>query len=352
MPMRPLNVIFDITDRCNLRCMMCHFSSTERISFPPFDVAGPMPVALFEKIAREYFPHAHRVVLGSAAEPLMHPHFADIVTIAGRYGVPDLWFPTNLLPLTDVTAKAIVDAKVNTVGVSIDGVRKETYEAVRVGATWERLMEKLEMLRTARRSKRPAIRLTFTWMRRNRDELREMPAFAASIGATELDVRMIAPAQGADVSSQLLSGDDLHSELMAVARDSVRRGLRLMGYPKLEANPRGWIERLAWRFWRLRAGLDRFEHLGALRQERAIGCRYPDTTYVIRPNGAVFPCQYFDTAIGFAGTDPMLSITGGQKLKAIREGLKCGSPVGACATCGTQRRDSIYRIDAGIEASH
>lgn len=303
-----------------------------------------MPVELFERIAREYFPHAKRVVLGSAAEPLMHPQFADIVTIAGRYNVPDLWFPTNLIPLTEHTAKAIVDAKVNTVGVSIDGVRKETYETIRVGATWERLMEKLELLRSSRPAKRPNIRLTFTWMRANRDEIHEMPAFAESIGATELDVRLIAPAQGADVSGQLLTGDTLHDELMSVARDAVRRGLRLMAYPKLTSHPRGWIERAAWRFWRIRAGLDRFEHLGALKQERTIGCRYPDTTYVIRPSGAVFPCQYYDHAIGFAGSDPMLSITGGVKLKAIREGLKCGSPVGACSTCGPQRRDSIYQV--------
>jgi hypothetical protein len=163
-------------------------------------------------------------------------------------------------------------------------------------------------------------------------------------------MRMIAPAQGADVSGPLLSGDDLHSELIAVARDSVRRGLRLMGFPRLDVRPRGFVNRLSWRLWRIQAGLDRFEHLGALRQERKLGCRYPDTTYVIRPNGAVFPCQYFDSPIGFAGTDTMLSIKSGKKLEAVRGGLQCGAPIGACSTCGT-RRDSIYRIDAGLEQS-
>ena len=80
MPARPLTLLLDITDRCNLRCVMCHFSNRDRIRFPPFHLAGDgdgnMPVALFEKIAAEFFPRARRVALGCAAEPLMHPRFA------------------------------------------------------------------------------------------------------------------------------------------------------------------------------------------------------------------------------------------------------------------------------------
>ena len=44
------------------------------------------------------------------------------MAIAGRYGVPELWFPTNLLALTEATANALVDAGVWTVAASIDGV--------------------------------------------------------------------------------------------------------------------------------------------------------------------------------------------------------------------------------------
>ena len=34
---RPLTVILDTTERCNLKCRMCHFAATDRLTFPPFD---------------------------------------------------------------------------------------------------------------------------------------------------------------------------------------------------------------------------------------------------------------------------------------------------------------------------
>ena len=123
---RPLNVILDLTSRCNLKCVMCYFAATDRLAFPPFDRQlsddGNMPVEVFEKIAADLFPRSWRVALACAAEPMIHPRFRDIVEIAGRYGVPDLWFPTNLLALTEPTAQALVKNGVATVAASIDGV--------------------------------------------------------------------------------------------------------------------------------------------------------------------------------------------------------------------------------------
>jgi molybdenum cofactor biosynthesis enzyme MoaA len=141
---RPLTLLIDVTDRCNLRCVMCHFATVDHISFPPFDVPqGYMPVEQFENVAADFFPHAHRVGLACAAEPLMHPKFAEILDIAGRYDIPELWFPTNLLPLTERVADAVA-RNVHTVAVSIDGMRKETYEKIRTGARWDMLMKKLD----------------------------------------------------------------------------------------------------------------------------------------------------------------------------------------------------------------
>ena len=152
---RPLNVILDLTSRCNLKCVMCYFAATDRLAFPPFDRQlsddGNMPVEVFERIAADLFPKAWRVALACAAEPMIHPRFREIVEIAGRYGVPDLWFPTNLLALTEPTAQALVKNGVGTVAASIDGVTKETYEKIRVPAKFERLLACLDTLARVRR---------------------------------------------------------------------------------------------------------------------------------------------------------------------------------------------------------
>lgn len=333
---RPLTLLIDVTDRCNLRCVMCHFANVDHIAFPPFDAPqGDMPVERFERIAADFFPHAHSVGLACAAEPLMHPRFAEILAIAGRHKVPELWFPTNLLALTDRVAEAIA-RHVDVVAVSIDATTKETYESIRQGARWELLMGKLKMLRNVR------LRFSFAWMRSNRHELRDLPAFAADHGARELDVRFVAPTPGVDVSRELLTHEDpaaLRAELNLVAHDAVARGLRLAAFPQFDERPDGLFARASWRFWRLRAGLDRYEHLGIAKREREIGCRYPERNYVIRPSGAVFPCHYFDQPIGIAGSEPMLTIA--KRVAPIRDGLQCGAPLGACATCGN-RRDAFY----------
>ena len=357
---RPLNVILDLTSRCNLKCVMCYFAATDRLAFAPFDRQlsddGNMPVEVFEKIAADLFPKAWRVALACAAEPMIHPRFREIVEIAGRYGVPDLWFPTNLLALTEPTAQALVKNGVATVAASIDGVTKETYEKIRVPAKFERLLACLDTLarvRKAAKSKTPRLRIIFTWMKSNRRELAMLPAFAAAQGASEIDVRFVSPTPGVDVGPELLSGEDpgaLCAELAAAAHDAVRRGLKLSSYPDfdpLETRSRGLAPRLKRRLWRLKAGIDRGETLRHSFYQRMLGCAYPDRNYVIRPNGAVNPCIYWDQdPIGFYPADGLDRIASGAPLQRIREGLRTGNPIGTCVTC-TERRNAFYRIRGG-----
>jgi MoaA/NifB/PqqE/SkfB family radical SAM enzyme len=354
---RRLNVILDVTSRCNLKCVMCYFANFDGVHFPPFErpqlsPEGNLPVEVFEKIASDLFPRAYRVALGCAAEPMIHPRFKEIVAVAGRYGVPDLWFPTNLLALTEPTMEALIRGNVATVAASIDGVRKETYEKIRVPAKWERLLACLEVFRTVKKrmaARRPRLRIIFTWMRSNRRELSEMPAFAEEHGATELDVRYVSPTVGVDVTPELLTGQDpreLNAELAAAARDAVRRGIRLWAYPDFEAKedlPKDWIARVRRRAWRLRAGLDSRERLRHLLRQRLHGCAYPDRHYVIRPHGAVSPCIYWDQEpLGFYPADGLSALSSSSLLARIRDGLHEGKPIGTCANC-EERRFALYR---------
>jgi MoaA/NifB/PqqE/SkfB family radical SAM enzyme len=354
---RPLHVILDVTARCNLKCVMCYFAETDRLHFPPQAVRVPddgnMPVATFEKIAGELFPRAWRVALGCAAEPMIHPRFGEILEIAGRYGVPDLWFPTNLLALSETTLEAMIQAKVRTVAASIDGVTKETYEKIRVPARWEQLLARLELLREVkkrRRLTRPRLRIIFTWMKSNRGDLGGLPAFAERQGASELDVRYVAPTVGVDVTPELLTDEDprgLNAELAATAREAVRRGLRLASYPEFEGagdRPRDPLARVARRLWRIRAGIDKPEHIRYAWRQRLYGCAYPDRYYVIRPNGAVAPCIYWEgDPIGISPVQGFGEIARDQPLAAIRDGLRRGEPIGSCVTC-SQRRTELYRL--------
>lgn len=168
MRRRRLQLILDLTSRCNIRCIMCYFSTVERLRFKPFDLdsgpTGNIELETFRHIATEFFPLARSVGLGCAAEPLLHPQFREMLSLVRANNVPDIWLQTNLLALSPTTARAMIDNRVSTVAVSIDGTTREVYERIRVGASWDRLLSRLELLRQTGASTRapaPRLRITF-----------------------------------------------------------------------------------------------------------------------------------------------------------------------------------------------
>ena len=348
---RPLTLVMDVTERCNLRCVMCYFSNVDRLRFPPFDRQlsdnGNMPLEIFEQVAERYFKRAWRVSLGCAAEPMVHSKFDQILEIAGRYGIEDLWFPTNLLALTEKKAEAIVAAGVNTVAVSMDGTTGEVYEKIRVGGKWEMFLKRLEMLNEVRRGSKTKLRFIYTWMKSNRHDLRNLPEFAERYGAHDLDVRYVTPTTGVDNTPELL-GDEgrevLDTELAGVAEDAVSRGLKLAYYPSFQSAEdlrRHPLIRLKRALWRRKAGLYRDEYFLYEWRKRMQGCAYPKRTYVIRPNGAVSPCIFWDRdPLGFLPEDAAGGIDAG--IEKISEGLKHGKPVGTCEGC-SERRNAFYQ---------
>ena len=343
---RPLEVILDTTERCNLKCKMCYFSAVDRLQFLPFDRQlsrnGMMPLETFSRVAADLFPRARRVALGCAAEPLVHPKFIDILREAGSYGVPDLWFPTNLLPLTPAKAEAICEAGVNTVGVSMDGTSAETYEAIRVGGRFDRLMRSLDLLNEVRRGASTRLRLIFVWMRTNRGDLADLPRFAEEVGASELDVRFVAPTAHVSAEDELLDDEDpgaLRAELAATAEEAAARGLRLVSYPDFDnGQPVG----LRGHLMRWRAGLYDRQRLRGRFRTAVAGCAWPGHTVVVRPNGAVSPCIFWEEQpIGLYPETSLGEVERSPLLAEIVDGLKSGNPCGTCNTC-TERKHALY----------
>ena len=346
---RPLEVILDTTERCNLKCKMCYFSAVDRLQFLPFDRnlsrTGMMPLETFGQVAADLFPRAHRVALACAAEPLVHPKFIDIVREAGSYGIPDLWFPTNLLPLTPPKAEAICEAGVKTVGVSMDGTHAETYETIRVGATFARLMRSLDLLNDVRRGAATRLRLIFVWMQTNRADLADLPRFAEEVGASELDVRFVAPTAHVTAEDELLDGEDpgaLRAELAAAAEDAAARGLRLVSYPDFGD---GAAIGLRGHLLRWRAGLyDRRRLRGRVRTAVG-GCAWPRHTVVVRPNGAVSPCIFWeDQPIGLYPETTLAEVERSPLLSSITDGLRTGNPCGTCRTCSERKHALYFRL--------
>ncbi len=362
MRRRRHELILDLTSTCNIQCIMCYFSTTNRLHFKPYDVApganGNLDLPVFRHLASELFPRTHTIGLGCSAEPLLHPDLAEILHTCREYRVPKVWLQTNLLALSHAKARAIVEHGVHTVAVSIDGTTRETYERIRRGASWDRLHSRLSMLHRAAATSRtgPRLRVTFAWMRSNQNELPSLPAFAASIGARELDLRFVVPTVGVENRSELI--DDLEPQrlmdvLWRVARDATSRGIRLSAFPAMVRAPdapQSVIGKIRHKFWLFKAGIEGPASWCRTFSERLNGCSFPGSMFVIRPNGAVLPCSFWnDDPIALLPRDGYREMAASDRLAEISKGLRRGCPVSSCRTCSL-RKDALFRSPASMPA--
>ena len=356
MRRRRLELILDLTSRCNIRCIMCYFSTTDQLRFRPYHLEpgamGNMDLEVFRHLASELFRSTHTIGLGCSAEPLLHPDLPEILRACRQHRVPKVWLQTNLLALSEAKARAIVEHGVHTVAVSIDGTTRETYEGIRVGASWDRLHSRLDVLRRAAPAAsrpRPRLRVTFAWMRSNRGELRSLPAFAASLGAREIDVRFVVPTVGVDNRDELLDNvepKELMDELWTVARDATSRGLRLTAYPAMITEPdahRTLINKIHHKRWLFKSGIESTASWRRSFLERLNGCSFPGRFFLIRPNGAVLPCPFWEEEpIALVPRDGQREIAASDRLAKISKGLRTGCPVGSCRSCDA-RKDAFFR---------
>jgi MoaA/NifB/PqqE/SkfB family radical SAM enzyme len=193
---RFLQVFMDQNNLCNLRCRMCAFSDP-RVA----DLAKQqMPIELFEKIAREVFPHASYLTLSCLTEPLMSKDFPRRLDVLKRHPVPFAEMITNGQLLNERVIRKIIEVPLTRIGVSIDGGTAETYEHIRRRASFSRLIERLELLARLKRemgSDRPVLRLLLVLSESNLHEFDDFLALAERLEAGAVDVRTIIPIRNA-----------------------------------------------------------------------------------------------------------------------------------------------------------
>lgn len=119
------------TQDCNFRCVMCHVSHMT-LSRESIDVS------FLKNMPRLKGLH---VRLGSAYEPMMHPHFDAIVNGLSALGMK-ISLTTNGSLLTDALIDAIKDANFHQVTFSFDSADKTHYEKIRRHANYERVVER------------------------------------------------------------------------------------------------------------------------------------------------------------------------------------------------------------------
>ncbi len=163
----PPVVRIETTNACNSACVMCPHKSMKR-------PIGVMQRDLYEKIVHECADNDVKVLhLHNFGEPLVDKCFPERVAFAKGLGIRKVKFFTNGSLLSDEKIEALIDAGADEIKVSIDGNSRETYEDIRTGLKYDRVVNNLMRLveiRGKRGLGRPVIKLNFVLRDDNRHE--------------------------------------------------------------------------------------------------------------------------------------------------------------------------------------
>ena len=180
----------EITARCNLDCAMCVRQVWR-------DTPGEMSRETFQAVIEglRAFPDLRRVTFGGFGEPLAHPRFPEMLTLAAGLEV-GMTLTTNGLLLDETMAERLLDAHLDTVVISLDTVHIQAYEQARLERGVEQVLDNVRALRELARQRGrmiPRIGLEFVAMRSNLEWVPRLPELARDLGASFVLITNLLP---------------------------------------------------------------------------------------------------------------------------------------------------------------
>lgn len=176
----PRRIVFELTNRCNFRCIMC---GREAADFRAYD----LPLAVIERFA-PFLPYVEEVTLHGWGEGTLHRDFGGILAFLNR--IPGLrkYFVTNGSTL-DRIRDLIFEHHVDLVALSLDGATAATNDSIRVNGSFDRQIDSIRALleeKERRGVDYPYVNFVLTAMRRNLHELPDLLDLAHSLGVPEV----------------------------------------------------------------------------------------------------------------------------------------------------------------------
>lgn len=180
-----LTIRMDITNKCNLKCIMCHYKEETIYSRPTQAITAEELNLKIHDIA----PYVKHIMLSCGFEPLMSKHFHNILKMLHtQYPHIEIAFCTNAMLLNSRVRKSIIENDVTHVLFSLDGVTSATVERIRVGASFKKIIANISALKNLKlKSGRtnPLMFIDFVLMNSN---IHEAPAFVEMCAMLGMDI--------------------------------------------------------------------------------------------------------------------------------------------------------------------
>jgi wyosine [tRNA(Phe)-imidazoG37] synthetase (radical SAM superfamily) len=160
---------------CNARCVMCLTKDCRRES-------AFMSDEIFEKIATElegFADHIKRITIQAAGEPLLDRQLENRIERLKAMPIAFVAFATNGSLMDSARAHTILASEIDEVCFSVDGATKQTYEKIRVGLHFEKVMSNIESFLRIRDQLQSdtIVRLRLTAQKENKSEIDDFVAY-------------------------------------------------------------------------------------------------------------------------------------------------------------------------------
>ena len=320
----PVCVYLETTNRCNLLCTTCPRTYAELE--PPADMSWSLFTSIVDQI-----PQLERAVLHGVGEPMLVKNLPKMVRYLKDRGTYVL-FNTNGTVLNDRNGRALIDAGLDELRVSLDASNAESFLAIRGADFFNRILRNVRRFRELQvreGHERPRVS---AWLTGLKETIAELPAFvrvAADIGVKEVYLQRLVY---------------FENDAIGIARPDQAL------FERMTAEEAVYLDEAA----ALASSLGMtFSASGAASEPgmsltRASDgspwslCRRPWSVMYFTANGRALPCciapfsqkGYENYTLGDATQQTLREIWNGPAYASFRDALLSDQPPTACANCG------------------
>jgi MoaA/NifB/PqqE/SkfB family radical SAM enzyme len=321
----PVCLYLETTNRCNLLCTTCPRT------YEQLEPEADMSWELFTSLIDQY-PNVARVVLHGIGEPMLVKDLAQRVKYLKDRNIYVL-FNTNGTLLTEANGRALIEAGLDELRVSLDAAESEVFQMVRGKDFFDKIVANVKNFTRMQRelnAPKPRVSLWLTGLRETVDQLPNFVRLAHSVGVTEVYLQ------------RLVFFDDPMSENSLARAESALFEHTTEGEEALIREAEAVAKELGVMF-SASGAVDPGESIKMQRSDSPWSlCRRPWSLMYITANGRVLPCciapfsmkGYGSFTLGDATQSSLREIWNGAEYQQFREGLLTSAPPPACTNCG------------------
>jgi MoaA/NifB/PqqE/SkfB family radical SAM enzyme len=320
----PVCVYFETTNRCNLLCTTCPRTYEELE--PPADMSWQLFTSIVEQT-----PSLRRAVLHGVGEPMLVKHLPKMVSYLKQRGIYVL-FNTNGTLLNERNGRALIDAGLDELRVSIDAANAKAFRAIRGKDYFGRIVKNVRSFRDVQEREGKDRPRVSAWLTGLKETIAELPAFvrlAAEIGVREIYLQRLVFFDK-DAIGFARPDQALYERMSSVDNRYLQEASELARDYGIAFCSSGAASE---------PGMSLKRHDGGSPWSL---CRRPWTVMYFTANGRALPCciapfsqrGYENYTLGDATQQTLQAIWNGPAYRAFRAALVSDQPASCCAGCG------------------